>query len=222
MKENLLETHFLDLFIACFYFLFLFPPQEVGLPSHVGIFSKRNVKTRDTLMSRCNCFLNTVGIGSKFVDSKEHSEMKVAAIRGSSLMSICSISLPYVVPHSENEKKWMGPKIRMSLPSFSGQTIHNPHLLKYCCQIQCRVRAVEAAKISGPMKVNFTKSSDDDELSDNNLNSTVSTAEEDEWTRSISVLLSKPILALEFSQLKMQVEAPTIVVPHSNYTDLGD
>lgn len=196
--------------------------KEVGLPSHVGIFSKRNVKTRDTLMSRCNRFLNTVGIGSKFVDSKEHSEMKVAAIRGSSLMSICSISLPYVVPHSENEKKWMGPKIRMSLPSFSGQTIHNPHLLKYCCQIQCRVRAVEAAKISGPMKVNFTKSSDDDELSDNNLNTTVSTAEEDEWTRSISVLLSKPILALEFSQLKMQVEAPTIVVPRINYTDLGD
>lgn len=193
--------------------------KEVGLPSHVGIFSKRDVKTRDTPMSKCNRFLNMLGIGSNFIDSKEHSEIEIAESRGSSLISLCSISLPHVVPHSENDKKWMGPKIRMSLPSFSGQTIHNPHLLKYCCQIQCRVRAVEAAKVSGPMKVNFTKPSDDDELSENNSDTTLSAAEEDEWNRSISVLLSKPILALEFSHLKMQVEAPTVVVPHSIYND---
>lgn len=32
---------------------------------------------------------------------------------------------------------------------------------------------------------------------------------------SISVLLSKPILALEFNCLKMKVEAPTVVTNHS-------
>lgn len=32
---------------------------------------------------------------------------------------------------------------------------------------------------------------------------------------SIAVMLSKPILALEFSCLKMQVEAPTVVSPCS-------
>ncbi|KAG5526802.1 hypothetical protein RHGRI_032915 [Rhododendron griersonianum] len=41
-----------------------------------------------------------------------------------------------------NSNKLIGPVIKMSLPSFSGRTEYNPHLLKYSCQIECRIRAV--------------------------------------------------------------------------------
>lgn len=82
------------------------------------------------------------------------------------------------------------------------------------CDELCRVRAVEAAKVSGPPKRGANEDSDDVNINTDNLS--MKKHEEDEtWRRSISVLLSKPILALEFNLLKMQVEAPTVVVPSS-------
>ncbi|CAA0843418.1 Unknown protein [Striga hermonthica] len=90
----------------------------------------------------------------------------------------------------------MGPAVKLSLPSFSGRTEFNPNLLKYSCQIECRLRAVQPAQVVGPLHV------DDDE----------STSETDiKRNHAISVMLSKPILALEFNCLKMKVDAPTVV-----------
>ncbi|XP_010923953.1 protein NEOXANTHIN-DEFICIENT 1 isoform X3 [Elaeis guineensis] len=139
--------------------------KEIGLPSHVAVFSKitnnkyiqygrsihspsarifvhllmqRKVEIMEKQSSRHSSFLNMIGMSSAYCKSKEHSEIQVSEIKGSSQMSICSISLPFVVPKSKTSEKWMGPMIRMSLPSFSGQTEHNPQLLKYSCQIECR------------------------------------------------------------------------------------
>ncbi|KAG1368261.1 putative protein NEOXANTHIN-DEFICIENT 1 [Cocos nucifera] len=126
--------------------------------------------------------------------------------------------LVMAVPKSKTSEKWMGPMIRMSLPSFSGQTEHNPQLLKYSCQIECRVRAVEAAKISKP------KTIDADDGHDTKFSNQGSNcfAEDEAWNRSISVLLSKPILALEFNFLKMQVEAPAVLVSHLKKNQLEE
>ena len=72
-----------------------------------------------------------------------------------------------------------------------------------------RVRAVRPAKVSGPspLKDRYSASKTTDftgeELVDNGRN------------LSISVMLSKPILALEFNCLEMQVEAPTILPNNS-------
>lgn len=74
---------------------------------------------------------------------------------------------------------------------------------------------MEVAKISGPRHLDHARSCDENEPSDLNQN-TMSVAEENAWNQSISLLLSKPILALEFSPLKMQVDAPTVVVPPSS------
>ncbi|PKU70444.1 hypothetical protein MA16_Dca013480 [Dendrobium catenatum] len=104
---------------------------------------------------------------------------------------------------------WMGPKIKMSLPNFSGRTIHNPLLLKYACQLECRMRPVMAAKVSGP-----TSNYGEDEPDVDCLNNSKLT-EDKTLNQCISILLSKPVLALEFNFLKMQVNAPTLVVSHS-------
>ncbi|PPS00653.1 hypothetical protein GOBAR_AA20011 [Gossypium barbadense] len=101
--------------------------------------------------------------------------------------------------------KWMGPSITLSLPSFSGQTEYNPNLLKYSCRLAC-VRAVRPAKVSGPSPLKKERSHDSE--------SRGFTAEEvvdNARNLSISVMLSKPILALEFNFLEMQVEAPIIL-----------
>ncbi|ONK74753.1 uncharacterized protein A4U43_C03F9800 [Asparagus officinalis] len=197
--------------------------KEVGLPSHVGIFCERSVETREEpLNNKLNRFLNMIGINSNCCVPKECTKIEVFERRDSAVMSLCSISLPYVVPKSETNKKWMGPKIRMLLPSFSGRTQHNPHLLKYCCQIDCRIRAVNTAKISGPGPLDGANSWDENEPGDENQLTELSAAEENEVDQCISVLLSKPILALQFNLLKMQVEAPTVVDPHSKKPEVGD
>eukprot|EP00268_Persea_americana_P017531 TRINITY_DN1845_c1_g1_i7.p1 TRINITY_DN1845_c1_g1~~TRINITY_DN1845_c1_g1_i7.p1 ORF type:complete len:154 (+),score=15.92 TRINITY_DN1845_c1_g1_i7:1248-1709(+) len=113
---------------------------------------------------------------------------------------------------SKSDNKWFGPAIKMSLPSFSGHTEYNPHLLKYSCGIECRVRAVEPAKLSGPTAAaenGQDRQSSSLSFNDNDLGGVF--PESDALNPSISILLSKPILALEFNSLKMLVNAPTIL-----------
>ncbi|CAL9166819.1 unnamed protein product [Musa hybrid cultivar] len=175
--------------------------KEIGLPSQVAIFSKRDTAASEQPLYKCR----TSSIHSK---PKEQSEIQVLEMEDSSQIFICNISLPFA---GDNR---MGPQIRISLPSFSGQTIYNPRLLKYSCQIDCRVRAVEAAKISRPRITQLNEFPNATEVKKINFDDRLTT-ENEERERSIAVLLSKPILALEFSLLKMQVEAPTDVTTQS-------
>ncbi|KAG5249633.1 protein NEOXANTHIN-DEFICIENT [Salix suchowensis] len=64
------------------------------------------------------------------------------------------------------------------------------------------VRAVRAAEVSRP---SLSSKHDTEE----------SLSEHDRWNLSISVMLSKPLLALELGCLKKQVEAPVVVSHHS-------
>lgn len=79
-----------------------------------------------------------------------------------------------------------------------------------------RVRAVQPAKVSLAQK-NDTEGS----LSQPSMK-TVDVSKEELLDKgqklSISVMLSKPILALEFSCLKMQVEAPVVVSIQSKHS----
>ncbi|RRT33404.1 hypothetical protein BHE74_00056983, partial [Ensete ventricosum] len=72
------------------------------------------------------------------------------------------------------------------------------------------VRAVKAAKVSRPRIIQLDEFSTDIRAKEKNVDDRLST-ENEERNRSIAVLLSKPIMALEFNLLKMQVEAPTVV-----------
>ncbi|XP_058102969.1 protein NEOXANTHIN-DEFICIENT 1 isoform X2 [Magnolia sinica] len=192
--------------------------KHVGLPSHVARFSKRVMATSENPKSKWNGFLNMIGISSTCSSPKGCMDIQVTEITGSSATALCDINLPTDALESKSDKKWLGPAIRMSLPSFSGRTVHNPHLLKYSCQIECRVRAVEPAKISGPttaLQSDEGRSFDEPSFNSNDDLRDVF-AENDSLNRSISVLLSKPIFALEFNSLKMQVDAPTIVSQRSD------
>ncbi|XP_019052320.1 PREDICTED: protein NEOXANTHIN-DEFICIENT 1 isoform X2 [Nelumbo nucifera] len=182
----------------------------VGLPSQVAGFSKRTMAISERSRNKKNGFLNMFGMGSAFFCPKNQLDIQVMEIKGSSATDFCNISLP--TAESKSDNMWMGPTIKMSLPSFSGNTKYTPHLLKYSCQISCRVRPVVPAKVSGP--ISATENDRDmpsNNLSFNSEHSEVALSESDAWNRSISVLLSKPIMALEFNFLKMQVEAPTII-----------
>ncbi|XP_021277679.1 protein NEOXANTHIN-DEFICIENT 1 [Herrania umbratica] len=178
--------------------------KDVGLPSQVARFSKRITPVPRQRKGNFGGFLNRIGMGTTIHHSKDCMDVQVAEVVGQASADICSIKLITDVP-TPRFNKWMGPSITMSLPSFSGQTEYNPNLLKYSCRITCRVRAVRPAKVSGPSPLKDrdcdleTTDFTPDEPVDNGRN------------LSISVLLSKPILALEFNCLDMQVEAPIIV-----------
>lgn len=127
-------------------------------------------------------------------------EVKVSEVDSAASATICNIQ----IRSDESETKlgkWMGPAIKMSLPSFSGNTKYNPNLLKYSCHIHCRVRPVSPAVVSNPLE---------DEA---DWNHTSQESHESETRLSVAVMLSKPIIALQFKDLTMQVEAPVVVHP---------
>lgn len=102
--------------------------------------------------------------------------------------------------------------------NFSGRTVDHPDLLKYSCQVECRVRPVKPARIWSARTTEPQQEKSDGEVSSSG--SSVA-ADLDARSHSISVLLSRPIFALEFSSLRMHVDAPRTVVPHRDDKKVG-
>ncbi|XP_056867194.1 protein NEOXANTHIN-DEFICIENT 1-like isoform X5 [Raphanus sativus] len=163
--------------------------KEVGLPSQVARFSKKITAVPKRKRERAFGFLDTFGLGTTLSQPEDLVEVKVSEVDGAASADICSIK----VRSDEMEKKlgsWMGPAIKMSLPSF-------------------RVRPVRPAVVSHPFDDETEKFSEENhtsqELHENENEN------ENERRLSVAVLLSKPIIALQFKDLTMQVEAPVVV-----------
>ncbi|KAG2265723.1 hypothetical protein Bca4012_076936 [Brassica carinata] len=174
--------------------------KEVGLPSQVARFSKKITAVPKRKRERAFGFLDTFGLGTTLSHPEDLMEVKVSEVDSAASANICNIQ----IRSNESETKlgkWMGPAIKMSLPSFSGNTKFNPNLLKYSCHIHCRVRPVSPAVVSKPLE---------DEA---DRNHTSQESLENERRLSVAVMLSKPIIALQFKDLTMQVEAPVVVHP---------
>ncbi|KAL6883521.1 hypothetical protein ACP4OV_010935 [Aristida adscensionis] len=194
--------------------------KEVGLPSHVATFSKMKP------LVKSNNFLSMVGIGAAISRQGNGPEIEISETKGSSTKHLCRISLPLTVNmwqqgHISTTGGWaqqsecrfqasVARNMNMtSFANFSGQTEDHPDLLKYSCQVECRVRPVKPAKIWSPRTTETQETS----LGKISASGSSLLAESDAQNQSISVLLSRPIFALEFSSLRMHVDAPKIVVP---------
>ncbi|KAL5827216.1 hypothetical protein ACOSQ3_019049 [Xanthoceras sorbifolium] len=181
----------------------------VGLPSQVARFTKRITAVQGQPKAKSNGFLNMIGLGSILCPPKDFVGVQVSEMEDPAATDICNITLTTAVPASD---KRIGPAIKMSLPSFSGYTEYIPHLLKYSCHMECRVRAVKPAKVSWPLYA--PKENNEQSLDQHSCQTVKSTTEElrdNGRNLSISVMLSKPIFALEFNCMKMRVEAPIVV-----------
>ncbi|KNA23743.1 hypothetical protein SOVF_021660 isoform C [Spinacia oleracea] len=163
--------------------------REVGLPSDVARFTK----SRDSQQMQ--------GHRKAEPSSRFHLDTQVTQITSPVNFSINLLSS---VPE-KNSKGWLGPVINMSLPSFSGRTEYNPNLLKYSCQIECRVRVVQ------PLEISRLSPTDAEDQSSDSTQQDMEDTTEKRRRLSLSVMLSKPILALEFNCLNMNVEHPLII-----------
>ncbi|KAK3223783.1 hypothetical protein Dsin_010808 [Dipteronia sinensis] len=183
--------------------------KHVGLPSQVARFTKKITPVQRQPKAKTNGFLNMIGLGTTLYPPEDFAAVQVSEMQGPSTKDICNIALTTAVPALKSHK-WMGPTIKMSLPSFSGHTEYIPNLLKYSCHIECRVRAVKPAKVSGTL---YASEEDNEQHSSRTVNSptTEVVSMDNGRNLSISVMLSRPILALEFNCLTMRVEAPIVV-----------
>ncbi|XP_044487799.1 protein NEOXANTHIN-DEFICIENT 1-like isoform X2 [Mangifera indica] len=185
----------------------------VGLPSQVARFTKRITTVRGQPNRKSCSFLNMLGLGTTTkCFPKDFMDLQVREIKSHAATDICNIKLPAIGPAPKHDKN-LGLAVKMSLPSFSGLSEYIPNLLKYSCHIDCRVRAVEPAKVSGP---SFATEEDTGKSlqhlhAHKSANSTTKELIDNERNLSISVMLSKPLIALEFNCLKMRVEAPIVV-----------
>ncbi|XP_004488978.1 protein NEOXANTHIN-DEFICIENT 1 isoform X2 [Cicer arietinum] len=189
--------------------------KEVGLPSQVARFSKTSRAVSRQSRGRGE-FLNMIGIGSEFFNQNDQMNVEVTEIKSLGTTDTCNISLTSAVP-SLNIDRWIGPTIKMSLPSFSGGTEFNPNLLKYTCQIESRVQAVKPLKVLEAFSLTNVDGEDNESLQDYGGSNHMAKEHRNEIQNlSTYVMLSKPILALKFNQMKMQVEAPIVLYQCSN------
>lgn len=93
--------------------------------------------------------------------------------------AVCSLDLP------DAATGWKGPRLKLSLPSFSGNTAEHPGLLQYACRLSTNIRPTAAARVH------------------------VSSSEEDSNMEVMAgVLGGRPVLALCFEDMEMKVHAP--------------
>ncbi|CAI5473485.1 unnamed protein product [Closterium sp. Yama58-4] len=107
------------------------------------------------------------------------------------------------------------PSIKMSLPSFSGRTEAQPALLKYSCDLSCRVSLMPPAttRISPAYRQRQTSpNSSADALRDSVTSSKDQTAGRKSQDVVVEVLSGRPLIAMCFEGMEMRVEAPTRVL----------
>ncbi|XP_062110706.1 protein NEOXANTHIN-DEFICIENT 1 [Humulus lupulus] len=184
--------------------------KEVGLPSHVARFSKRITAMPKKKSNKSIGFLDMIGMNTTTTtssNSRDFMDVQVTEVKSPCVEDSCSFNLTTtLVPAASSLDKWMGPTIKMSLPSFSGRTEYTPDLFKYSCKIQCRVRAVH------PTKVSVSRISELEPCSEHHESrSSSSSATTMDHSTSAAVMLSKPIFAFKFSRMTMEVEAPVVV-----------
>eukprot|EP00877_Chromochloris_zofingiensis_P000521 jgi/Chrzof1/1046/Cz01g38110.t1 len=95
---------------------------------------------------------------------------------------VCTLQLPAI-----KLSGFMGPKLRLSLPSFSGGTVDYPDLVKYSCALHTNIMPISPIKVELPQR-------DSNELQSSELLD--------------SVLGGRPVLALAFNNMLMTVEEP--------------
>eukprot|EP00238_Polyblepharides_amylifera_P005577 CAMPEP_0196584008 /NCGR_PEP_ID=MMETSP1081-20130531/45441_1 /TAXON_ID=36882 /ORGANISM="Pyramimonas amylifera, Strain CCMP720" /LENGTH=270 /DNA_ID=CAMNT_0041905075 /DNA_START=1 /DNA_END=813 /DNA_ORIENTATION=+ len=100
-------------------------------------------------------------------------------------------SLMLDLPGSPPPGQWRGPTINMTLPSFSGHTFNKPHLLKYSLDMNAAVRLSKSIQV-----VHDSKIKDD---------------EKDPILKLKPLLSGKPLIAIAFDKMQMNVRAPKIV-----------
>ncbi|XP_027926780.1 protein NEOXANTHIN-DEFICIENT 1 isoform X2 [Vigna unguiculata] len=176
--------------------------KEVGLPSKMARFSKTITALSRQPSGKKSEFLSRIGIGAKFFSPKDPLNVEVTKIKCVDAEEACNINISLTSPvPSLSFGRRLGPRIRMSLPSFSGAT---------------EVQALKPLKVSE----SFTSTNDGAEqnLEDHGRSSSLVAENHKTEAQNFStyVMFSKPLLALKFSQMKMQVEAPIVLSQCSN------
>ncbi|XP_020226613.1 protein NEOXANTHIN-DEFICIENT 1 isoform X4 [Cajanus cajan] len=94
--------------------------KEVGLPSQMARFSKANTAISREQRDKKSEFLNRIGIGAVFSTPKDPMNVQVTKIRCLDAEDTCNINISLTSPAvpALGLGHWMGPTIRMSLPSF--------------------------------------------------------------------------------------------------------
>lgn len=170
--------------------------KEFGLPSQVATFSKSIKAMSSRSKRRSNGLMSSSNVD---LGNESNKDIQVVEINCPVTTRLFDIGLTSPVLKT-NPFKWMGmgPTIKISLPSFSGHTEHKPELLKYYCEIECRLKPTSPARVLGLLDGEMKESLEKRDV-------------------SISIMFSKPILALEFNCLKMKVEPPVVVSKGSDH-----
>ena len=120
-------------------------PHQVGTASSCRWKIIWSMLVGDMLASKARLLAEEESTGSPLVlhneERRSWRHLWKAPAEGLSV-PVCSMELPLA-----RQGGWAGPRIRMTLPSFSGATAECPDLLHYACQLRTNVRAVQPARV---------------------------------------------------------------------------
>ncbi|KAH9602902.1 hypothetical protein KSS87_007222, partial [Heliosperma pusillum] len=181
---------------------------EVGLPSHVARFTKFTAN-KEQRASTYNRLLHKFGVCSTMPDSKFFLETQVTELNGSAsteeifnINLLSSSDVHSIIPVFSNTlAKWRPVRqcnVYHGTPHKPERLHKSDHLLQ---------PALKLFKVSEPSHADDLQT--EKPAGDDQNPSSVNQANRS--SLSLTVMLSKPILALEFSCLTMNVETPLVI-----------
>lgn len=186
---------------------------DVGLPSRLASFTAATVSPALDNFQKARRQRKHLEAALLDVETFRHKTpsvrraIDVSHSNGARRHPLCRLLLPCA------NKGLPAVPVSMSLPSFSGRTKLQPELLNYWCSLKCRLRVIP------PITVENNKVGDAEATLDHGH------PREDKSGDGISVqavLLSRPVMALEFSDMIMSVPKPVPVgIQNRSHTPLG-
>ncbi|KAG2442341.1 hypothetical protein HXX76_002427 [Chlamydomonas incerta] len=165
--------------------------RHVGLPSRLGAFSLVPAAAAGAAAPEQRSGGNWWLPGAPGGKQSAAAPAGVLELRNTDTGRGRGLSTPVCLVELPAAQRALGPRITLSLPSFSGGTPEVPGLLRYACDLTTHVGLV------APLRVTVPPAARGEEESPEQLG---------------AVLGGRPLLCIEFAQMEMRVEEPEALV----------
>ncbi|KAF6253095.1 hypothetical protein COO60DRAFT_1703985 [Scenedesmus sp. NREL 46B-D3] len=189
--------------------------KSVGLPSRLASFPLLSQPAGSSSAWWGRAAAPAAGSSSRAPSSSSSSGEEVVALlnvdrrsRGLPQRPVAVFRLPAVAASG-----FLGPRLRLSLPSFSGGTLEHPGLLQYSCDLQTSVMPVAPMRIQLPHSHEWQQQQQH-KHSQQSMQQPKQQQQQQQHPEVLDLLLGgKPLVCLAFSDMEMHVKEPQRLAP---------
>eukprot|EP00899_Mesostigma_viride_P028525 jgi/Mesvir1/8858/Mv02753-RA.1 len=184
--------------------------RECGLPSRLASFKMLRAEKKKEGPGQLSDVQVRLGIREQLGSGSASRSRSSAGGRMAPTAPVCEITMPSSLFFEDGKKlSNKGPKLNMSLPSFSGFTAAFPEMLKYSCAIKSNIRFVKPVTVARLKDEHVPAEKCCSRDHGHRPHKEAQPQPADDALGAI--LYGKPVVSMLFDNMEMSVERPQLI-----------